>query len=74
MYVISPIKEFYFKNQEFNQSEIYFVNSSEQFSALNFMVLATELKLLIFKISVPSADGLQKFQLQKGVKIVRYEL
>ncbi|MBU3660749.1 MAG: hypothetical protein FGM14_12805 [Flavobacteriales bacterium] len=62
------------KKQEFTRSENYFVNISEQFTALNFMVLATELRLLIFKISVPSADGLKKFQLQKGVKIVRNEL
>jgi hypothetical protein len=39
------------KNQEFIRSENYLVNSSEHHSALNFMLFATELKLLIFKIS-----------------------
>ena len=46
-----PVKKFNVKNQEFLQSENYLVNSSEHYSALNFMVFATELKLLIFKIS-----------------------
>jgi hypothetical protein len=42
---------FNFKNQEFIRSMNYLVNISEHYSALNFMVFATELKLLIFKIS-----------------------
>ena len=46
-----PVKKFNVKNQEFLQSENYLVNSSEHYLALNFMVFATELKLLIFKIS-----------------------
>jgi hypothetical protein len=41
---------------------------------LEFMVLTTELKLVNFKISVPSADGLKNFSFQKGAKIVRNEL
>jgi hypothetical protein len=59
VFAIVPVKYVNVKNQEFNRSESYFVNVSEQSSALNFLVLATELKLLIFKISAPSADGLK---------------
>ena len=46
-----PVKYFNVKNQEFIRSENYLVNISEHYSALNFMVFATELKMLIFKIS-----------------------
>jgi hypothetical protein len=58
--------------QEFNRSEIYLMNISEHQSALNFMVLATELKLINFENFCKNI--FEKFQFQKGVKIVRYEL
>jgi hypothetical protein len=45
------------------------MNFSEQLSALNFLVLSTELKLLIFKISAPSADGLKNFSFRKELKL-----
>jgi hypothetical protein len=35
------------------------------FSALNLMVFTTELKLLIIKISAPSADGLKNVSFRK---------
>ena len=37
--------------------------------ALNFKVLITELKLLIFKISVPSTDGLKNLSFRKELKL-----
>jgi hypothetical protein len=43
------LKYFNIENQEFNRSESYLMNICEQFSALNFVVLATELKLVDFK-------------------------
>ena len=58
-----PVKKFNVKNQEFLQSENYLVNSSEHYLALNFMVFATELKLLIFKIS--ARTFLKKFSFRK---------
>ena len=61
------MKCFNFENQEFNRSESYLVNISEQFSALNFLVLATELKLLIFKISVRTF--LKNFSFGKELKL-----
>jgi hypothetical protein len=51
------------KNQEFLQSENYLVNIREHYSALNFMVFATELKLLILKIS--GRTFLKNFSLRK---------
>jgi hypothetical protein len=53
--------------QEFIRSENYLMNISEQQSALNFMVLATELKLLIFKISVRTF--LKNFSFRKELKL-----
>ncbi|NBR13492.1 MAG: hypothetical protein EBU01_02790 [Crocinitomicaceae bacterium] len=55
------------ENQEFNRSESYLVNISEQSLALNFLVLATELKLLIFKIS--ARTFLKKFSYRKELKL-----
>jgi hypothetical protein len=64
-----PVKYFIIENQEYDWNENYLMNICEQWLALNFMVLATELKLLIFKISVPSADGLKKFSFRKELKL-----
>ena len=64
-----PVKHFNVENQEFNRSENYLMNISEQCLAFNFLVLASELKLLIFKISVPSADGLKNFSFIKELKL-----
>jgi hypothetical protein len=43
------------------------VNISEQSSALNFLVLATELKLVIFKIS--ARTFLKNLSFRKGLKL-----
>ena len=55
------------KNQEFIRSMNYLVNISEHYSALNFMVFATELKLLIFKIS--ARTFLKNFSFRKKLKL-----
>jgi hypothetical protein len=55
------------KNQEFIRSENYLVNSSEHHSALNFMLFATELKLLIFKIS--ARTFLKNLSFRKELKL-----
>jgi hypothetical protein len=67
MFVIVPIKHLNVVNQEFNRSEGYFVNISEPLLALNFLVLATELKLLIFKIS--ARTFLKNLSFRKELKL-----
>jgi hypothetical protein len=67
VFAIVPVKYLNVKNQEFNRSESYFVNISEQSSALNFLILATELKLLIFKISAKTF--LKNFSFRKELKL-----
>ena len=55
------------KNLEFISSENYLVNISEHYSALNLMVFAAELKLLIFKIS--ARTFLKNFSFRKELKL-----
>jgi hypothetical protein len=53
--------------QEFIRSENYLMNISEQQSALNFMVLATELKLINFKDFCKNIR--QNFSFRKELKL-----
>jgi hypothetical protein len=67
VFAILPVRYFHVKNQDFIQSDNYLVNISEHYSALNFMVFATELKLLIFKIS--ARTFLKNFSFRKELKL-----
>jgi hypothetical protein len=62
-----PVKYFNVKIQEFIRSENYLENISEYYSALNFMVFATAMKLLIFKIS--ARTFLKNFIFRKELKL-----
>ena len=67
MFAIVPVKYLNIENQEFNQRRAIWWILTKLTSALNFLVLATELKLLIFKIS--ARTFLKNLSFRKELKL-----